>query len=138
MISKLSCNRIVDPDRPFVLATVAIVVLIAEGALAAVVPDIPLFEANLRILFQGDSFTDGNRNDDPNHILGHGSCFIIAAKYGAQYPERKLRFINRGISGDKVTDLAACTVQKLGCPRGVRGSSFLFPSGPCDGEWASR
>ena len=47
--------------------------------------DIPVFKANARILFQGDSITDGNRgrNTDPNHILGHGYCFIIAAKYGA-------------------------------------------------------
>ena len=42
----------------------------------------PLFKENERILFQGDSITDGNRgrNNDPNHILGHGYCVIIAAK----------------------------------------------------------
>ena len=62
-----------------------------------------------RILFQGDSITDGNRgrNADPNHILGHGYAFIIAAKYGAQYPQRQFTFINRGVSGNKVMDLAA-------------------------------
>ena len=71
--------------------------------------DIPVFKENTRILFQGDSITEGNRgrNEDPNHILGHGYCFIIAAQYGACYPERKLTFLNRGISGNKVTDLAA-------------------------------
>ena len=75
----------------------------AQGA------DVPLFKENARILFQGDSITDGNRgrNDDPNHILGHGYCFIIAAKYGAQFPERKLTFLNRGISGNTVQSLAA-------------------------------
>jgi len=68
-----------------------------------------VFAHNSRILFQGDSITDGNRgrNDDPNHILGHGYAFIIAAKYGAQFPERKLTFMNRGISGNKVNDLSA-------------------------------
>ncbi len=68
----------------------------------------PVFEQNNHILFQGDSITDGNRgrSDDPNHILGHGYVFIIAAKYGAQLAERNLTFINRGISGNKVSDLA--------------------------------
>lgn len=67
----------------------------------------PLFKENARILFQGDSITDGNRgrNQDPNHILGHGYCFIIAAQFGARYPERKLTFLNRGISGNNVTNL---------------------------------
>ena len=68
-----------------------------------------VFTQNSRILFQGDSITDGNRgrSEDPNHILGHGYAFIIAAKYGAQSPERKLVFMNRGVSGNKVTDLSA-------------------------------
>jgi lysophospholipase L1-like esterase len=68
-----------------------------------------IFGQGQRILFQGDSITDGNRgrNADPNHILGHGYAFIIAAKYGASFPERKLDFVNRGISGHKVTDLKA-------------------------------
>ena len=32
---------------------------------------------NAVILFQGDSITDGNRgrNEDPNHIMGHGYAF---------------------------------------------------------------
>ena len=65
------------------------------------------FAPNARILFQGDSITDGNRgrSADPNHILGHGYVFIIGAKFGAAYPERKLTFLNRGISGNRVTNL---------------------------------
>lgn len=61
------------------------------------------FTPDSRILFQGDSITDGNRgrSADPNHILGHGYAFLIAAKYGAAFPERKLVFLNRGISGKK-------------------------------------
>jgi len=68
----------------------------------------PAFVDGARILFQGDSITDGNRgrNTDPNHILGHGYQFIIASKYGAELAERHLTFINRGISGNKVSDLA--------------------------------
>lgn len=68
---------------------------------------IPAFRPGARILFQGDSITDGNRgrSADPNHILGHGYAFIIAAKFGAAFPEAKLEFFNRGISGNTVLDL---------------------------------
>ncbi len=60
------------------------------------------------ILFQGDSITDGNRgrNQDPNHILGHGYQFIIAADIAAREPERRIQFMNRGVSGNEVGDLA--------------------------------
>jgi lysophospholipase L1-like esterase len=59
------------------------------------------------ILFQGDSITDGNRgrNTDPNHIMGHGYAFSIASRVGADHPEKKYQFYNRGISGNKVNDL---------------------------------
>ena len=66
------------------------------------------FTSGMRVLFQGDSITDGNRgrNADPNHILGHGYAFLIAAKYGAALPGRNLTFLNRGVSGNTVADLA--------------------------------
>jgi len=59
------------------------------------------------ILFQGDSITDGNRgrNTDLNHIMGHGYAFSIASRVGADYPEKRYQFYNRGISGNKVNDL---------------------------------
>lgn len=65
--------------------------------------------AHARVLFQGDSITDMNRGrtDDPNHILGHSYAFLIAAKTGAAFPERRIEFINRGVSGNKVADMAA-------------------------------
>lgn len=68
---------------------------------------IAAFAPNSRILFQGDSITDGNRgrSEDPNHILGHGYAFIVAARQGAAFPEAKLDFMNRGISGNTVLDL---------------------------------
>jgi lysophospholipase L1-like esterase len=60
-------------------------------------------------LFQGDSITDGNRgrNADPNHAMGHGYAFSIASRLGADFPGKKLIFYNRGISGNKVTELEA-------------------------------
>jgi len=61
----------------------------------------------LVFLFQGDSITDGNRgrNNDPNHIMGHGYAFSIASRAGARFPEKSLAFYNRGISGNTVADL---------------------------------
>ena len=83
--------------------------LLGNMPVVAEIPNVPAFSEKARILFQGDSITDGNRgrSADPNHILGHGYCFIIAAQYGAQFPEKKLTFMNRGISGNTVSNLQA-------------------------------
>lgn len=64
-------------------------------------------ETGLVFLFQGDSITDGNRgrSADPNHIMGHGYAFSVASRIGADFPERGFQFYNRGISGNKITDL---------------------------------
>ena len=69
----------------------------------------PAFRPGARVLFQGDSITDGNRGRtaDPNHILGHSYAFLIAAKYGAMLPERNLVFLNRAISGNTVMNLVS-------------------------------
>ena len=64
---------------------------------------------NFTFLFQGDSITDGNRSrdNDWNHVMGHGYQYIIASKLWYDFPKKKFHFFNRGISGNKVTDLAA-------------------------------
>lgn len=82
--------------------------LLAAAAAAQSVPPISVFGKDTRILFQGDSITDGNRgrSPDPNHILGHGYVFIVAAKYGAAFAGQNLTFLNRGSSGNTVLDLA--------------------------------
>jgi lysophospholipase L1-like esterase len=88
------------------LAVAAAVLSAPPGALRAAEPS-AAFAPKARVLFQGDSITDGNRGRslDPNHVLGHGYVFIIAARQGAAFPERKLEFINRGVSGNTVFDL---------------------------------
>lgn len=60
-------------------------------------------------LFQGDSITDGNRtrNNDWNHVMGHGYQYIIASKLWYDFPQKGFQFFNRGISGNKITDLQA-------------------------------
>lgn len=64
---------------------------------------------NMVILFQGDSITDGNRDrgNDPNHIMGHSYAYMIAGKLGNEYAAQKPKFFNRGISGDRISDLYA-------------------------------
>ncbi|MDB5246994.1 MAG: hypothetical protein JWQ40_1388 [Segetibacter sp.] len=60
-------------------------------------------------LFQGDSITDGNRtrDNDWNHVMGHGYPYIIASRLWFDFPAKGFHFFNRGISGNKLTDLAA-------------------------------
>jgi lysophospholipase L1-like esterase len=64
-------------------------------------------KSGLTILFQGDSITDGNptRNNDWNHVMGHGFQFIISSKPWNENPESNLKFFNRGVSGNWVSGL---------------------------------
>lgn len=64
-------------------------------------------EKGLIFLFQGDSITDGNRgrNNDLNHIMGHGYAYAVASRVGADFADSAFTFYNRGISGNKITDL---------------------------------
>jgi lysophospholipase L1-like esterase len=64
------------------------------------------------ILFQGDSITDTGRNRDvsePNVAagLGLGYAHMVAARILAARPNDHLKFLNRGIGGNRVPDLAA-------------------------------
>lgn len=88
------------------LFTLSLFVVVSAVRCTALEP-VPAFRVGTRVLFQGDSITDGNRgrSADPNHILGHGYAFIIAARHGAGFPEAGLEFINRGVSGNTVLDL---------------------------------
>lgn len=63
----------------------------------------------MRILFQGDSITDGNRgrNDDKNHILGHSYAYIASCVLGSKNPKAGFDFVNRAVSGDTVSCLYA-------------------------------
>ena len=70
----------------------------------------PNFPKGSRLLFQGDSITDmkwGRNESDRNHYLGHSYVFLIAGRLGMDMPEANLEFFNRGISGNKVSDLKA-------------------------------
>lgn len=59
------------------------------------------------VLFQGDSITDGNRgrNEDLNHILGHGYQYILASEMYADNTDIDFEVVNRGISGNRIAQL---------------------------------
>lgn len=89
------------------LSTIFSLILLAVPCFAD--DAMPVFHQNDVVLFQGDSITDGGRQrtgNDYNHTMGQDYGYIISAQIGAQFPERNLTFINRGISGNTVTDLA--------------------------------
>ncbi len=63
------------------------------------------------ILFQGDSITDAGRNRDDNDFndpgsLGLGYAMLAGASLLEKYPRLGLRIYNKGISGNKVYQLA--------------------------------
>ncbi len=59
-------------------------------------------------LFQGDSITDSNREDDDrvNFGLGTGYPLLVAADF-LKNRKDELCFLNRGVSGDRITDVYA-------------------------------
>ena len=59
------------------------------------------------VLFHGDSITDGNRgrNSDLNHVHGHGYQYILASEMYADNLNKNIDVINRGTSGDRISDL---------------------------------
>ena len=73
------------------------------------------------ILFIGDSITDGNWGSpskypcsaeernlyDKNHLLGHGYAEMTAGYFMGEYPDSNYYFINRGISGETLRQIAS-------------------------------
>jgi lysophospholipase L1-like esterase len=67
--------------------------------------------SGMTILFQGDSITDAGRNRARYYSndaggLGNGYVFQIIADLLGSHPDKNLRCYNRGISGNKVYQLA--------------------------------
>ena len=59
-------------------------------------------------LFQGDSITDANRDDEnlENFGLGCGYALLVASEF-EKNRKGEVKFINRGVSGDRITDVYA-------------------------------
>jgi lysophospholipase L1-like esterase len=90
------------------LASVASQKLIAADKPYNSIPFADDAERNLTFVFQGDSITDGerSRNNDLNNNTGHGYVYCIAARVGADFPDRNLKFFNRGVIGSDIVALA--------------------------------
>ncbi|MDD3766999.1 MAG: SGNH/GDSL hydrolase family protein [Eubacteriales bacterium] len=63
-----------------------------------------IISKNATVLFQGDSITDCGR-DREKDTLGSGYPSLVAAMVGSKYPHLGIKFINRGISGNRAKDL---------------------------------
>ncbi len=66
---------------------------------------------SIKILFQGDSITDGGRNKDKefvwdgNHQIGHSYAFSVSGMLALENTDIQYTFVNRGISGNKIGDI---------------------------------
>lgn len=59
----------------------------------------------MKILFQGDSITDADRNRADYHDLGKGYPYYAAKLIKENNPDTEFEFINLGISGNQTKDL---------------------------------
>ncbi|WP_329237788.1 SGNH/GDSL hydrolase family protein [Streptomyces sp. NBC_00111] len=59
------------------------------------------------VLFQGDSITDVGRLVEPDSPLGNGYARLAADRLRSGRPDSGITFVNRGISGDGISDLRA-------------------------------
>lgn len=64
-----------------------------------------LIEDGAVVLFQGDSITDAGRDRYDSNSLGFGYAVMASAWFSALYPEKSVRFLNRGIGGDRAINL---------------------------------
>ncbi len=65
----------------------------------------PIIEDGATVLFQGDSITDAGRGVLDPENLGAGYAMIAASWFTATFPEKRVTFLNRGISGNRAEDL---------------------------------
>lgn len=58
------------------------------------------------ILFQGDSITDASRIREDGYHLGTGYAYLVSANLAYENPY-EYKFLNRGIGGNRITDVYA-------------------------------
>jgi lysophospholipase L1-like esterase len=84
---------------------------IVTAAMAAGKPKKLSLKRDSVIVFQGDSITDARRKRDDKEFnspaaLGTGYAFMAASELLLQHPDKNLKIYNKGISGNKVYQLA--------------------------------
>jgi lysophospholipase L1-like esterase len=92
------------------LLAVSIPEIVSAAMLSERIKKNMLIKDNI-ILFQGDSITDSGRNKEDNSFnnasaLGSGYSMLAGAALLEKYPSLNLKVYNRGISGNKVYQLA--------------------------------
>jgi lysophospholipase L1-like esterase len=92
------------------LAAISLPGIVSAATAGEKKPKIQL-KKDFTILFQGDSITDVGRKRDvttPNNgaALGGGYAFMAASELLWQHPDKNLSIYNKGISGNKVFQLA--------------------------------
>jgi hypothetical protein len=92
------------------LAAVSIPGIVSAAFAEAGAAKIKLLKDNV-ILFQGDSITDAGRNKEDNGYnsarpLGTGYAMLTAAQLLEEFAPLNLKIYNKGISGNKVYQLA--------------------------------
>lgn len=60
---------------------------------------------NATVLFQGDSITDAGRDYSDPDSLGSGYVLMAASMFAARHPERNIKWLNRGVSGNRTVEL---------------------------------
>ena len=63
------------------------------------------FTEGSTVLFYGDSITDAGRDKENGRDLGKGYAAKLAALYSVLFPNQRIRFFNRGVSGNVSADL---------------------------------
>jgi len=61
----------------------------------------------MKIIFFGDSITDCGRDRQDEKSLGDGYVKILSDKLLPLYPDKGIQLVNKGISGNRVSDLLA-------------------------------
>ncbi|SEW46546.1 Lysophospholipase L1 [Chitinophaga sp. YR573] len=92
------------------LAAISLPSLVSGNAKESLAKKITL-KKDAVVLFQGDSITDAGRKRDKSDAnnpgaLGDGYAFLAAAQLLQQFPDKNLKIFNKGISGNKVYQLA--------------------------------
>lgn len=64
-----------------------------------------MFQDGQVVLFQGDSITDCGRDREDISSLGAGYPNVVSKMYSLMFPNTKVTFVNKGISGNRVKDL---------------------------------
>ncbi len=102
--------------------------------------DFPVLDGQL-FLFQGDSITDAGRRGGAAP-LGEGYASIFTQLMTAAYPDREVRYINKGIGGDNTVglrnrwedDVIRHRPDWLSILIGINDlHTFLYQSNPCVG-----